>query len=257
MEEPGFTKLADARVAIVGLGLMGGSLALALRGHCREVVGVDINAATLDLARQNGVVDRVVDLDGCAGADLHRPGGPRARDCCSSGQRAGPPGGGRRPSCWIWVLPSLRSRPPCGRCRPATTRSAAIPCAARKWPGLRTPTLGYSGQGVCPQPAGVHQPARAAPGAELAGAVGARPVDTAGRPPRPAGGSQQPSAVCRCRGAGARGRGPGRRPGVGAGCLRLPRHLAPGGQRRHHDGRHPPDQSRGHSRRARTAASRS
>ena len=29
MAEPGFTKLAQARVAVVGLGLMGGSLALA------------------------------------------------------------------------------------------------------------------------------------------------------------------------------------------------------------------------------------
>ena len=32
--------LADARIAILGLGLMGGSLALALRGHVAELIGI-------------------------------------------------------------------------------------------------------------------------------------------------------------------------------------------------------------------------
>ena len=35
--------LTDSRIAIVGLGLMGGSLALALRGHCAQILGVDPN----------------------------------------------------------------------------------------------------------------------------------------------------------------------------------------------------------------------
>jgi prephenate dehydrogenase len=49
--------LADCRVAVVGLGLMGGSLALALRGHCRSLLGCDPDPAALALARERGVVD--------------------------------------------------------------------------------------------------------------------------------------------------------------------------------------------------------
>lgn len=56
MKEPGF--LADSRVAIIGLGLMGGSLALALRGHCAALLGVDPDPAVLALAQQRAVVDR-------------------------------------------------------------------------------------------------------------------------------------------------------------------------------------------------------
>lgn len=44
--------LRECRVAIVGLGLMGGSLALALRAHCGELVGVDPHPETLALARR-------------------------------------------------------------------------------------------------------------------------------------------------------------------------------------------------------------
>jgi prephenate dehydrogenase len=70
MDEPDFTSLAAARVAVVGLGLMGGSLALALRGHCRELVGVDVSATTIDYARRHTVVDRVVDFEEALEADL-------------------------------------------------------------------------------------------------------------------------------------------------------------------------------------------
>ena len=51
--------LAESRVAILGLGLMGGSLALALRGHCAELLGVDPDPETLALAEQMGLVDRL------------------------------------------------------------------------------------------------------------------------------------------------------------------------------------------------------
>jgi prephenate dehydrogenase len=44
-------------VAIVGLGLMGGSLAGALRGHCRAVVGVARREATVQAALELGLVD--------------------------------------------------------------------------------------------------------------------------------------------------------------------------------------------------------
>jgi prephenate dehydrogenase len=70
MDEPDFARLSDARVAVVGLGLMGGSLALALRGHCRELLGTDMNAATLDYAREHAVVDQVVKFDAGLDADL-------------------------------------------------------------------------------------------------------------------------------------------------------------------------------------------
>jgi prephenate dehydrogenase len=50
--------LADARVAIVGLGLMGGSLAGALRGKCRAVIGVARRAESIELARAQGLIDQ-------------------------------------------------------------------------------------------------------------------------------------------------------------------------------------------------------
>ena len=51
-------ELADIRVTIVGLGLMGGSLAGALRGQCRAVVGVARRAETIETALERGLVDR-------------------------------------------------------------------------------------------------------------------------------------------------------------------------------------------------------
>lgn len=55
--EDGF-RLQDSRIAIIGLGLMGGSLALALRGTCAALYGVDSDPATLDLALRRRVVDQ-------------------------------------------------------------------------------------------------------------------------------------------------------------------------------------------------------
>jgi prephenate dehydrogenase len=56
MEEPDF-KLAKSKIAIVGLGLMGGSLALALRGRCAALYGIGPRRATLDLALSQQIVD--------------------------------------------------------------------------------------------------------------------------------------------------------------------------------------------------------
>jgi prephenate dehydrogenase len=55
-DEPGF--FSTSRVAIVGLGLMGGSLAMALRGKCAALLGVDHDPRTVALARQRRVVDQ-------------------------------------------------------------------------------------------------------------------------------------------------------------------------------------------------------
>jgi prephenate dehydrogenase len=49
--------LSSTRIAILGLGLIGGSLALALRGKCAALLGIDPDPQTLELARQRQVVD--------------------------------------------------------------------------------------------------------------------------------------------------------------------------------------------------------
>ena len=55
--------LADTRISIVGLGLMGGSLAGALRGKCRAVIGVARRAETTQAAAARGFTDQAtVDL---------------------------------------------------------------------------------------------------------------------------------------------------------------------------------------------------
>jgi len=67
-------QLSEARVAIIGLGLMGGSLAAALRTRnaCREVVGIARRQSSLNTALTLRFVHRgVTDLrEGVAGADL-------------------------------------------------------------------------------------------------------------------------------------------------------------------------------------------
>lgn len=51
-------RLQNAKIAIVGLGLMGGSLALALQGKCAALYGIDSNHATLKLALDKRIVDQ-------------------------------------------------------------------------------------------------------------------------------------------------------------------------------------------------------
>ena len=48
-------------VAIIGLGLMGGSLAIALHGHCASVLGMDVNPEALALARKMDLADVLTD----------------------------------------------------------------------------------------------------------------------------------------------------------------------------------------------------
>ncbi|MFV1857802.1 MAG: prephenate dehydrogenase [Anaerolineales bacterium] len=49
-------ELEDSRVTIVGLGLMGGSMALGLQPRCRKLVGVDSDPKTIALARRAGIM---------------------------------------------------------------------------------------------------------------------------------------------------------------------------------------------------------
>jgi prephenate dehydrogenase len=51
-------ELSNAQVTVVGLGLMGGSLAGALRGKCRRVVGVARRAQSIETALERGLIDR-------------------------------------------------------------------------------------------------------------------------------------------------------------------------------------------------------
>jgi prephenate dehydrogenase len=65
-------KLAASRVAIVGLGLMGGSLAGALRGKCRAVIGVARREETIAEALTQRLIDEgTVDIEeGVRNVDL-------------------------------------------------------------------------------------------------------------------------------------------------------------------------------------------
>ena len=49
--------LAESKIAIIGLGLMGGSLALGLRGKCAALYGIDPHRPTLELALSQKIVD--------------------------------------------------------------------------------------------------------------------------------------------------------------------------------------------------------
>ena len=58
--------LRNCHIGIIGLGLMGGSLALALRDAqaCTSISGYDADPGTLDQALRRGIIDRPIDLRG-------------------------------------------------------------------------------------------------------------------------------------------------------------------------------------------------
>jgi prephenate dehydrogenase len=56
MSQPDFN-LAESKIAIIGLGLMGGSLALGLRGKCVALYGIDPHIPTIELALSQHIVD--------------------------------------------------------------------------------------------------------------------------------------------------------------------------------------------------------
>jgi prephenate dehydrogenase len=55
------TPLAHTRVGILGLGLMGGSLALALRGRVAHLLGVERQVITRQTALRQGIVDEAIE----------------------------------------------------------------------------------------------------------------------------------------------------------------------------------------------------
>ncbi len=70
MSDPDF--FTGAKVVIFGLGLMGGSLAMGLRGHCRRLAAVDVNEEILKLAVKLNIVDEISEnpMDVVQNADL-------------------------------------------------------------------------------------------------------------------------------------------------------------------------------------------
>ncbi len=63
--EPGVkTSLAACHVGIIGLGLMGGSLALVLRDRCASLCGYDLDPNTITQALDRGMINRSIDLTG-------------------------------------------------------------------------------------------------------------------------------------------------------------------------------------------------
>jgi len=69
-DDGGFFNLSQARVSIIGLGLMGASLALDLRGHCAEIIGVSRSPETMDYALEHHIVDRTTDFEQALDCDL-------------------------------------------------------------------------------------------------------------------------------------------------------------------------------------------
>ena len=54
-------RLADCQVGVIGLGLMGGSIALALHDKCASLAGYDVAPAVIDRATERRVIDRPID----------------------------------------------------------------------------------------------------------------------------------------------------------------------------------------------------
>ncbi len=63
-------RLVSTRICIIGLGLMGGSLAMALRGKCSALVGIDTDPQACEFALQHAIVDETADMDAAIDCDL-------------------------------------------------------------------------------------------------------------------------------------------------------------------------------------------
>jgi len=63
-------RLGSTRICIIGLGLMGGSLAMALRGKCSALVGVDTDLQACEFALRHAIVDEIADMDAAINCDL-------------------------------------------------------------------------------------------------------------------------------------------------------------------------------------------
>ncbi len=57
--------LGDATIVIVGMGLMGGSLAMALAGRAARLVGIDADPSVVQTARKRRIVDAAARINDC------------------------------------------------------------------------------------------------------------------------------------------------------------------------------------------------
>jgi len=55
--------LKNATIGIIGLGLMGGSLAMSLNGKCAHIIGFDSHLPTLELALSKKIIDQTEQFD--------------------------------------------------------------------------------------------------------------------------------------------------------------------------------------------------
>jgi prephenate dehydrogenase len=179
-EEPAFfPPLSQAQIAIIGLGLMGGSLAAALTAHhaCGSVVGVARRSSTLQMARSLRFIDRGArDVQsGVREADLVVLATP-VRDILDKLAQIGP---------WL--------KPGCVVLDIGSTKSAICQAMAQMPPHVQPlgghPMTGKESSGITMAEPNLYRDrvfvltplARTAPGAlalarELAEAVGARPL---------------------------------------------------------------------------------
>jgi prephenate dehydrogenase len=61
-DEPAFTDLAECKIAIWGLGLIGGSMAFALSGKCASLIGIDPDPVTVELANTSSIFNAVAEF---------------------------------------------------------------------------------------------------------------------------------------------------------------------------------------------------
>jgi len=67
--EDGFS-LKDSTIGIIGLGLMGGSLAISLKGRCARIIGFDSHLPSLELALSMKIIDQAEQFD--TSGQVHR-----------------------------------------------------------------------------------------------------------------------------------------------------------------------------------------
>jgi len=67
LNEPDFKNLT---ISIIGLGLMGGSLAFALRDHVKEIIGCDTDSAAITFALNHHIISRAANFDSALESDL-------------------------------------------------------------------------------------------------------------------------------------------------------------------------------------------
>jgi prephenate dehydrogenase len=68
--EAHFTGLGSLHITIAGLGLMGGSMALALRGCCKRLSGVEIDPEARSFALEHELVENVISFEEALKSDL-------------------------------------------------------------------------------------------------------------------------------------------------------------------------------------------